>query len=144
LTLFGRIIAIADVYDAITSPRVYRRSILSPDRALGFMLEGSGRDFDPKLLKVFINMLGVYPVGTLLRLDNNELALVVSSSRKAGEKRPLACLMEKDTYDTYSQGATIDLAERDSRTGKYVRDIIETYHPSTFGIQPVQYIFSDS
>ena len=141
LTLFGRIIAIADVYDAITSPRVYRSTILSPDRALGFMLEGSGRDFDPILLKVFINMLGVYPVGTLLKLDTSELALVVSSSKKAGEKRPMVCLMHKDVIGNYYKGETIDLAERDRRTGKYL-EIVETYHPSTFGIQPAQHIFS--
>jgi HD-GYP domain-containing protein (c-di-GMP phosphodiesterase class II) len=144
LTLFGRIITIADVYDAITSPRVYRKSVLSPDRALGFMLEGSGRDFDPILLKVFINILGVYPVGTLLKLDTEELALVISSSQKTGKRRPLVCLMEKGTDGSYNKGKTIDLAERDRRTGNYAREIIETYHPANFGIQPVQYIFSDN
>jgi HD-GYP domain-containing protein (c-di-GMP phosphodiesterase class II) len=143
LTLFGRIIAIADVYDAITSERVYRKSALSPDRALGLMLEGAGRDFDPILIKVFINMLGVYPVGTLLKLDTGKLALVVSSSRKKGERRPVACSMERGPDGTYQKGQTFDLAERDSRTGKYVWGITETYHPSAFGIQPVQHIFSE-
>jgi len=141
LTLFGRIIAIADVYDAITSPRVYRRSVLSPDRALGFMLSGSGSDFDPVLLKVFINMLGVYPVGTLLKLDTGELALVISSSKKEGKMRPLASIMEKGTDGNYHQRETVDLSRRDSRTGNYTREIIETYHPAAFGIQPVQHIF---
>jgi HD-GYP domain-containing protein (c-di-GMP phosphodiesterase class II) len=141
LTLFGRIIAIADVYDAITSPRVYRTSILSPDRALGYMLDGSGRIFDPILLKVFINMLGVYPVGTLLKLDTEELALVISASKKSGEKRPLVCLMHKDIIGNYYKGKIIDMAQRDSTTGYYTREIIETYHPSAFGIQPVQHIF---
>jgi HD-GYP domain-containing protein (c-di-GMP phosphodiesterase class II) len=142
LTLFGRIIAIADVYDAVTSPRVYRKTVLSPDRALGLMLDGAGTDFDPILIKVFINMLGVYPVGTLLKLDTGELALVVSSSRKKGEKRPLASLMEKGIDGRYQKGESIDLAERDTLTGNYVREIIETYHPSDFEIQPVQQIFS--
>jgi HD-GYP domain-containing protein (c-di-GMP phosphodiesterase class II) len=143
LTLFGRIIAIADVYDAITSPRVYRPSIMSPDRALGFLLDGSGKEFDPILIKVFINMLGVYPVGTLLKLDTEELALVVSSSRKAGEKRPIACLIQQDLLGNHYKGHIIDLSERDSITGNYTRKIIETYHPSAFGIQPVQHIFSN-
>ena len=142
LSLFGRIITIADVYDAITSQRIYRKSALSPDRALGHMLKGAGRDFDPILIKVFINMLGVYPVGTLLKLENGDLALVVSASGKKGEKRPIVCLMEQSPDGNYQKGKTFDLAERDSRTGKYVRQIIETYHPSTFGIQPVQHIFA--
>jgi HD-GYP domain-containing protein (c-di-GMP phosphodiesterase class II) len=144
LTLFGRIIAIADVYDAITSERVYRKSAMSPDRALGLLLEGAGKDFDPILIKVFINMVGVYPVGTLLQLDNGDLALVVKSSRKKGERRPIVTLMKQDPDGTYQKGQTLDLAERDSITGNYVRGIAETYHPSSFGIQPVQHIFSEN
>jgi len=144
LTLFGRIIAIADVYDAITSERVYRKSAMSPDRALGLMLEGAGRDFDPILIKVFINMLGVYPVGTLLKLDTGDLALVVSSSRKKGERRPVVCLMEQAPDGNYHKGQTLDLSKRDSGTGNYVRGITETYHPSAFGIQPVQHIFAEN
>jgi HD-GYP domain-containing protein (c-di-GMP phosphodiesterase class II) len=142
LSLFGRIITIADVYDAITSQRVYRKSAMSPDRALGLMLEGSGREYDPILIKVFINMLGVYPVGTLLKLDTGDMALVVSSSKKKEEKRPLVCLMEQGPDNMYQKGKTIDLAERDTRTGSYIREIIETYHPTTFGIQGVQHILA--
>ena len=144
LTLFGRIIAIADVYDALTSPRVYRKQAMSQDRALGLMLDGSGTSFDPILIKILINMLGIYPVGTLLKLDTDELALVVSSSRKKNQKRPIAIIMEKDPDGSYQKGETMDLEKRDAQTGNYVREIIETYHPSTFGIQPVQQIFSVS
>jgi HD-GYP domain-containing protein (c-di-GMP phosphodiesterase class II) len=141
LSLFGRIIAITDVYDAITSPRVYRKSAMSPDRALGHMLEGAGLDFDPILIKVFINMLGVYPVGTLVKLDTGELALVVSSSRQKNEKMPTVCLMEKGLDGQYYDGETINLAERDSKTGDYIRKVTETYHPITFGIEPVKHMF---
>ncbi len=144
LTLFGKIIAIADVYDAITSPRVYRKSAMSPDRALGLIFEGAGKDFDPILIKVFINMLGIYPVGTLLKLDNGELALVESSLRERGKLLPHATIMRPDTDGTFQKGEAIDLTARNTQTGEYARRIIETYHPSTYGIQPVQQIFSDS
>ena len=72
LGLFGRIIAIADVFDAITSPRVYRHVAFTPDQALNTMLDGSGTEFDPILLKIFINMLGVYPIGSLLETRTRE------------------------------------------------------------------------
>ncbi|MBW2465698.1 MAG: HD domain-containing protein [Deltaproteobacteria bacterium] len=144
LTLFGRIIAISDAYDTLTSSRVSRRSVLSPDRALGFIFDRAGKDYDPILVKLLINILGLYPVGTLLKLDSGELALVVSSERKKGVKRPLACVLEKNIDGTYQKGETIDLNERDSKTGDYVREIIETYHPSNFGIQPLQHIFSSN
>jgi HD-GYP domain-containing protein (c-di-GMP phosphodiesterase class II) len=144
LTLFGKIISIADKYDTLTSSRSYRKYLLSPDRALGYMFDRSGKAFDPLLIKVFINILGVYPVGTLLKLDNGELALVVSSPSREFSKRPLACVLEKENESSYKKKEIINLDERDPESGKYVREVIETYHPSTFGIQPVQHIFSSN
>ncbi len=142
LTLFGKIIAIADKYDILTSSRAYRKSLLSPDRALGYMFDRAGKDYDPILIKVFINILGLYPVGTLLRLDTGELALVVSSPSRDFSKRPLVCILEKKSGDSYKKIEIINLEERDTKTGNYVREITETHHPAHFGIQPVQYIFS--
>ena len=142
LTLFGKIISIADKYDTLTSSRAYRKSVLSPDRALGYMFERSGKDFDPYLIKIFINILGIYPVGTLLRLDTDELALVVSSPSSDFSKKPLVCVLEKGNDGSYNKKEIINLDERDTETGNYVREIIETYHPANLGIQPVQHIFS--
>jgi HD-GYP domain-containing protein (c-di-GMP phosphodiesterase class II) len=142
LTLFGKIISIADKYDTLTSSRDYRKSLLSPDRALGYMFDRAGKDYDPTLIKVFINILGVYPIGTLLRLDTGELALVVSSPSKEFYKRPLVCILEKEGDGSYMKKEIINLDERDIETGNYVREITGTYHPGTLGIQPVQYIFS--
>jgi hypothetical protein len=106
------------------------------------MFDRAGQHFDPILIKVFINILGIYPVGTLLRLDTGELALVVSSPSREFSKRPLVCVLEKEQAGGYKKKEIINLDERVSETGKYVREIIETYHPATFGIQPVQHIFS--
>ncbi|MDW7773646.1 MAG: HD domain-containing protein [Desulfobulbaceae bacterium] len=144
LTLFGKIISIADKYDTLTSSRSYRKSVLSPDRALGYMFERAGRDFDPVLIRVFINIMGVYPVGTLMKLDTGELALVVSSPSRDFSRRPLVCILEKDREGGYRKKEIINLDERDPETGNYTRDIIETYHPANFGIQPVQHIFSSN
>jgi HD-GYP domain-containing protein (c-di-GMP phosphodiesterase class II) len=142
LTLFGKIISIADKYDTLTSSRVYRKSLLSPDRALGYMFDRAGKDYDPILIKVFINIMGVYPVGTLMKLDNDKLALVVSSPSREFSKRPLVCVLEKEDDGSYKKKEIINLDERDTETDNYVREIIETYHPSDLGIQPVQHIFS--
>jgi HD-GYP domain-containing protein (c-di-GMP phosphodiesterase class II) len=144
LSLFGRILSIVDVYDAITSPRAYRKSTLSPDRALGYILEGAGKNHDPILVKVFINILGVYPVGTLLRLSTGELALVIKTPLQIDVRRPTAGLMLPDNEGGYKMGKVIDLSDCDPGTGEFFRDITETYHPSTFGIQPVEHIFSSN
>jgi HD-GYP domain-containing protein (c-di-GMP phosphodiesterase class II) len=144
LTLFGKIISIADKYDTLTSSRAYRKSVLSPDRVLGYMFERAGKDYDPILIKVFINIMGVYPVGTLMKLDKDELALVVSSPSRDFSKRPLVCILEKEDDGSYKKKEIINLDERDTKTGNYIRDIIETYHPANLGIQPVQHIFSNN
>jgi len=152
MSLFGRILSIADVYDAITSPRIYRPSVLSPDRALGFMLEGAGKDFDPIILKVFINMLGVYPVGTLLKLDKGVGLVTIPPDEAATSEeekkssngfngiRPWVILLASDGKGGIKKGKEVNLAERDPSTGKFLRNIVASLSPSEFGIQPAEFI----
>ena len=142
LTLLGRIVAIADVYDAITSQRIYRSKFLSPDQALGFMFKGSGTDFDPILLKVFINMLGVYPLGTILKFDNNELGIVTTPPDKEKDSSELWVLLLQDNGDsTYTKRYLMSLGCWDRERGGFNRPILESCHPSELGIQPAELIF---
>ena len=141
VSLLGRIICITDVYDAITAPRVYRPLAWSPDRALGFMLEQSGTSFDPVLLKVFINMIGVYPVGTLLTLDNDELGLVAKYTGDDDQDQELWIQLLNPVSDTeFEKGELISLGSRDKQSGMFSREIIDSFNPSVFGIQPAEYI----
>jgi HD-GYP domain-containing protein (c-di-GMP phosphodiesterase class II) len=80
VSLSGRIVAIADCYDALTSSRVYRRVADPPEVTLRFILERSGTRYDPVLVKLFVNALGLYPVGTLCQLTSGELAVVVRNN----------------------------------------------------------------
>ena len=140
ISLFGRIITIADVYDALTSPRIYRPEAISPDRTLEKMLKGSGKDFDPILLKVFINMLGVYPVGTLLKLDTGEFGIVMNSPKKGNPTRPQIVLLRHNGDGKFKKGDPVDLSEKDSKKGSFKRNIAQTFHPSNFSIQPAEFI----
>ncbi len=140
VSLFGRIIAIADVFDAITSPRVYRHVAFSPDQALNTMLDGAGTDFDPILLKIFINMLGVYPIGSLLELDTGELALVMDTDKTSDGARPMVVLLAPDGNGGYATVGVADLAERDTQSDAFRRNIVKSIHPSTLGIQPAEFL----
>jgi HD-GYP domain-containing protein (c-di-GMP phosphodiesterase class II) len=140
MTLFGRILAIADVFDAITSPRVYRKHAMSPDEALGWMAQRSGSDFDPILMKVFINMMGVYPPGTLLMLDSGEFGLVKGHADGNTLDRPRIVLLKRTANGDHVIAGEVDLTERDEATGEYIRNIQKGYHPGEYGIQPAQYI----
>ncbi len=77
----GRMAAIADVYDALTSDRVYHRG-LPPSQALAKMFEWSRDHFDRRLMQRFIRTLGVYPAGSLVRLDSQCLAVVVEQGER--------------------------------------------------------------
>ena len=140
LSLFGRILTITDIFDAMTSPRIYRPVALSPDRVLTMMLEGAGKDFDPILLKVFINMLGVFPVGTLLLLDTGEMCLVMESPEGAEIGRPRVVILEDGKGGGFRKGEAANLAERDPRSGAFRRNIVKSFHPSEYGIQPVDFL----
>jgi len=129
--LFSRIVAIADTYDALTSQRPWRKAYL-PDEALGIILEQGGKRFDPVLVKVFVNCLGLYPIGSLLRLSRGELAVVVYSGGE-GQRlwRPIVSIIGADGRPE----RMVDLCERD-RTGRYARDIVSSEDPTKYGLQP--------
>ena len=71
----ARMAAICDVYDAITSDRPYKKG-WSPAVALQRMAQWCGDHLDERLFRAFVKTLGVYPVGSLVRLSNQELAIV--------------------------------------------------------------------
>jgi HD-GYP domain-containing protein (c-di-GMP phosphodiesterase class II) len=71
----SEIVSVADCYDAVTTLRPYRRPI-NPKAALDAILALSGTYLNAKLVDKFLEMMGKYPVGTLVRLDNNEIAVV--------------------------------------------------------------------
>jgi HD-GYP domain-containing protein (c-di-GMP phosphodiesterase class II) len=141
LSLFGRILTITDVYDAITSPRKYRESVMSPDEALGYMLKGAGADFDPVLLKVFIRMMGIYPVGTMVLLDTGEIGLVRSGRVDGPSDRPHLIHLIPDPENGFQKGGELDMMARKPKSRAYKRNIVRTFHPSTFGVQPADFLF---
>ena len=82
---WGRVLALADVYDALSSRRSYKRALL-PTRALAVIHGMRGRDFPSSLAERFIKFLGPYPVGSFVRLSNGQCGFV----RDSHPFRPLA------------------------------------------------------
>jgi len=140
VSLFGRILQLADVYDAITSPRAYRVSCLSPDQAIGFMMKGAGKDFDPVLLKVFAIMMGTYPVGSLLEMDTGEMGIVSDYPMESGGHLPRVLLLQKESDGSYKRGEMIDLSEKDTDTGSLRRNVVKSLNAASQGIQPASFL----
>lgn len=128
LSLTGRILMIADCYDAMTSSRVYRREPMSPSKVLNIMFGKSGKSFDATLLKLFVNCVGIVPIGSLVMLDTDELAVVLKPAvERADAERPLVKViadpegnLEGNLMDS---GPELDLTSKDA-FGDYRHSIV--------------------
>jgi HD-GYP domain-containing protein (c-di-GMP phosphodiesterase class II) len=124
ISLTGRILTIADCYDAMTSSRVYRREPMSPSKVLNMMLSKSGKSFDAVLLKLFVNCVGILPIGSLVMLDTNELAVVLKPAvDKANTERPFVRVITDPQGNSIDHGREIDLTEK-NETGDFRDNII--------------------
>jgi HD-GYP domain-containing protein (c-di-GMP phosphodiesterase class II) len=111
VSLNGRIVAIADCYDALTSARVYRRTAEPPDATLRYILLRGGTLYDPILAKLFASALGVYPVGTLCQLSSGEIGVVMEGNPDPERwDRPRVKLIAGPD-GAAADGAVIDLAD---------------------------------
>ena len=81
ITLYARMSSVCDVYDALTSHRPYRKG-WTPAEAMHNMLSWRGH-FDPAVLHSFVRAIGIYPVGSLVRLASGRVALVVQAGEKS-------------------------------------------------------------
>ena len=79
ISLLAKMSAIVDVYDAITSDRCYHRGI-APTDALRKMFEWSKFHFEEKLVHQFMRTIGIYPVGTLVKLESGRLGVVIEQT----------------------------------------------------------------
>ncbi len=73
--LFSKIVALCDAYDAMTTRRPFRREI-RPDKALAVLMQGRGKAYDPSLTKALVAMLGIYPMGAVVKLEEGSTAVV--------------------------------------------------------------------
>jgi HD-GYP domain-containing protein (c-di-GMP phosphodiesterase class II) len=80
--IFGRIIAITDVYDALTSSRPYRDALL-PSEAIEYIMANGGTHFDPEIVNKFTTKIAPYPVGMTVKLSNNTSGIVMENYSKA-------------------------------------------------------------
>ncbi|UCB52352.1 MAG: HD-GYP domain-containing protein [Candidatus Zixiibacteriota bacterium] len=139
LDLFSRIVTIVDVYDSMTSGRVYARTPLTPDEALRRMLQKQGKSFDAALLKVFINMLGIYPVGSVVILDTGEIGVVMEANPAELSCPEVAIIA--DRFGKREKVETVDLTKLDEKTGKHTRTILRTIDPHGYKLEVARYIY---
>ncbi len=131
--------ALANRYHALTSPRPYRRAD-QPDRVLQSFYNNADALFGSRAVEAFIRCVGIYPVGSLVELDNGALGVVVSS-RPNTRLRPTVQLVQTPDGDRYAKVVLLNLAaeaERRSSKGDGVpaRRVRRVRSPAETGIDP--------
>ena len=99
--LYARIVAVADLYDAITSDRPYRKAYL-PHEAYDILLASRGTKLDPPLVDIFMENVALYPMGTTVLLDTGETGVVVKLYPKL-QARPVVKII-RDEFGKPWQG----------------------------------------
>jgi putative nucleotidyltransferase with HDIG domain len=139
LDFFSRVITIADQYDAMTSARVYSRKPLSSEKALSVLIERSGTQVDPHILKVFINMVGIYPIGSLVVLNTNEMGLVFENNNNPDFMDRPRILLISDSSGARIENIAVNLMEKNEE-GDYKWSIEKVLDPSKFNINLAEYL----
>lgn len=132
---FSQIVSLADAYDAITAARVYYTAQIPPDQAIRILIQKRGTSFNPFLVNTFVKMVGVFPVGTVVRLDTGETGLVKQQTSKL--LRPRVLVLSKFDGSEKENGLTVSLLE--TRNGVYTRSVAGTIDPSSAHIDVKKY-----
>ncbi|MDX1572093.1 MAG: HD-GYP domain-containing protein [Xanthomonadales bacterium] len=139
IDLYGRIAAIADCFDAMTSDRCYKDGVPISD-AIREMYWARGRHFQPELLEEFIHSIGLYPAGTLVELSNGAVGVVIGQSR-VRRLRPRVMMLLDTEKEQLSHYPVVDLMQEDKDQDGQSLHIIHDLKHGAYGLDPAQYFF---
>jgi len=134
ISMYGRMIAIVDTYDAITADRCYKPGMPS-QKALKILLNDSPVMYDEELVQKFVKCVGIYPVGSLVKLNNEHIGMVVSHNDSSPLK-PVVKVFYSARNENYLPIKQIDLTQSQMKVEKGVM-------PSEFNIDFNRY-FEDN
>ena len=136
----GRIAAIIDCYDAMTSRRSYRKT-LSPHEAICELYKWRDIDFPAELIEQFIQCLGIYPTGTLVELNSGQVGIILSQNR-VRRLYPKLLLILNAGKEHYEKPHTLDLWEHAQKYKGKALDIKKALDPTEVDIDPGDYYLS--
>ncbi|HUO52607.1 MAG TPA: HD domain-containing phosphohydrolase [Gemmatimonadaceae bacterium] len=140
MSMYSKVVAVADAFDAATSRRVYQTTPLTPADVLQEMRVNPRRGMDQVLVKAFMSLVGHYPVGTLVVLDTFELGLVhgVNPVPEA-ISRPLVRIVSDALGNALFPGHVVDLNAPNADGTGFARTIIKVADPDRYGIKVSDY-----
>jgi HD-GYP domain-containing protein (c-di-GMP phosphodiesterase class II) len=103
----ARIVAVAEAYEAMVNKRAYRDEMMGY-KAMKQLLSGNGRQYDPGVLKTFLSCVGIYPIGTLVRLNDASIAKIIKINSKVPLRPKVDIIIDKHGY-RLQEASQIDL-----------------------------------
>ncbi|MGI9038313.1 MAG: HD-GYP domain-containing protein [Gemmatimonadota bacterium] len=139
--LFARIIALMESYDTAISQYNRRFDPLSPDVVIRQLMESDTNAYDPVLVRAFVNLMGIFPVSTLVILDTGELSVVVAPNPNARAiSRPMVRIVATPDGMRIGDGAIRDLTEAGPDGSGFARTIVRSTDPMRYGINVSDYV----
>jgi HD-GYP domain-containing protein (c-di-GMP phosphodiesterase class II) len=136
---YSKIVAVIEAFDAATTRLGYNDAPMTPAAVVHNMRENAHQHLDPVVVLTFTDMLGAYPVGTVVMLDSFELAISHSANPNPDlAARPMALVISDDEGNLHHPGVLVDLGETDE-SGRFKRSILETVDPVPYGIRVGDY-----
>ncbi len=137
IPLFGRMAAVVDTFDAITSERPYATAI-SPHDAIRKLYEWRGHAFQEELVEQFIQMLGVYPVGTLVELTTGEVGVIIGQNRVRRLRPKVMLLLDAEKAPLEINPIRDLLAETHDEAGLEIA-VASTLEPGAYDLDPADF-----
>lgn len=141
IPVFGKIAGIVDCYDALISERAYV-SAISPHDAINKLYGWRDIDFQAGLIEQFIQVVGIYPVGTIVELSDQRIGVIVAHHR-AWRLRPKVMLLLDKDKEPFEKFNIIDMYTEETGTDGLPLSIIKNVEPHTYGIDPKQFFLQE-
>jgi HD-GYP domain-containing protein (c-di-GMP phosphodiesterase class II) len=135
---FSMIVAIADVYDALTTERPYRQP-MRPEQAIEIMIQEGDGQFEPRLVRWFADLLGAYPPGSFVQLTSGESG-VVCCANPSDTSRPLVRLLLDGNGERLDPPLDVDLTQLHPASGAHRHTISACADPSPSGVVPMNVV----
>ena len=137
ISIYGKIAGLVDCYDAMISERVFVSSI-SPHDAVKKFYDWRNIDFQSELIEQFIQIVGIYPVGTLVELSNGLVGVIVNQHRM-WRLRPQIMLLLDANKKPLDEFKTMDLFIQTVDEEGNSLDIVKSIEPGMYGIDPKEF-----
>jgi HD-GYP domain-containing protein (c-di-GMP phosphodiesterase class II) len=131
ISLTCRMSAIVDVYDALTSVRVYKNA-WEPTLAMKKLLEWSPDHFDDALVQRFVRCIGIYPVGATVALESGRVGIVIDQGEKLIE--PVVRIVYNRKHKHYERPVDLELSRTETDR------VVSAVDPRQYGLDPTQFI----